>query len=462
MTAALDLLTKPDQGMEFPAEAYAYVGDPSEPDTWMLRLWETPEIKVTAAQVARTVAVLSGNFLGMKLAAIPQDAMPAVKSRVLNAWLATHADCQDMAPGVLVAAKQADLTTVAASVGPLGKRPPLEQDANGNYIVRGLSVFKVGPFVDANGNKGNFTPDDLRAMVDNFHALRDSGVFEDVPGREDHTRTIQNVTGYVTNAYTDGVKLYVDFQFTRKECAELYANGTYRNRSVEAGPYEMNDGNTLFPVLKGFAFCDIPAVEGLNGSAQNDPNKHEETPVEITVNGVKHTDLAAAQAAIQKLEAAKVTPPATFQCNGADVTDPTKVQAHINHLEENEATAKQETRAAFVATLVDKKQLLAAKRDEAVEFVKGLSDEMFESYKAQWDGVPANAAFERHASGGNGNDENQNGGKNEAAEKIAVLEETVRMHVNAGMPADVLAKQPSFVKLQKLAPESAVLVDIAA
>ncbi len=38
---------KTENGMQFPAEAYAYVPDPDKPSTWKLRLWEDPEKKET-------------------------------------------------------------------------------------------------------------------------------------------------------------------------------------------------------------------------------------------------------------------------------------------------------------------------------------------------------------------------------------------------------------------------------
>ncbi len=54
---------KVESGVEFPAEAYAYVPDPEKPSTWKVRLWEDPEKKETPRQVGMAVAALGpGGF----------------------------------------------------------------------------------------------------------------------------------------------------------------------------------------------------------------------------------------------------------------------------------------------------------------------------------------------------------------------------------------------------------------
>ena len=56
---------KTDDGLEYPAKAYAYVGDPDVVSTWKLRLWETPELKETRRQIGMAVAALGpGGFRG--------------------------------------------------------------------------------------------------------------------------------------------------------------------------------------------------------------------------------------------------------------------------------------------------------------------------------------------------------------------------------------------------------------
>lgn len=73
---------KTEDGVKFPAAAYAYVGDPEKSTTWKLRLWEDPTKKVTRAQLGRAVAALSpGGFRGQKVA-IPAADLSAVKRKI--------------------------------------------------------------------------------------------------------------------------------------------------------------------------------------------------------------------------------------------------------------------------------------------------------------------------------------------------------------------------------------------
>lgn len=81
--------TKTEAGAEFPAAAYAYVPDAEKPATWKIRLWESPEAKVTAKQVGMAIAALGKGFRGNK-ADIPADALAGVKAKVRAAWKSVH------------------------------------------------------------------------------------------------------------------------------------------------------------------------------------------------------------------------------------------------------------------------------------------------------------------------------------------------------------------------------------
>jgi hypothetical protein len=85
---------KTEDGEQYPASAYAYVSDPSEPSTWKLRLWESPEKKETARQVGMAVAALGEGFRGNKVE-IPAEDLPKVKAKVRAAWRRTHPDASD-------------------------------------------------------------------------------------------------------------------------------------------------------------------------------------------------------------------------------------------------------------------------------------------------------------------------------------------------------------------------------
>ncbi len=73
---------KTEDGVQFPAQAFAYVPDAEKSSTWKLRLWEDLEKKVTRAQLGRAAAALSpGGFRGQKVA-IPSADLPAVKRKI--------------------------------------------------------------------------------------------------------------------------------------------------------------------------------------------------------------------------------------------------------------------------------------------------------------------------------------------------------------------------------------------
>jgi len=73
---------KTEDGVKFPAAAFAYVPDAEKPSTWKLRLWEDPEDKVTRAQLGRAAAALSpGGFRGQKVQ-IPSSDLSAVKRKI--------------------------------------------------------------------------------------------------------------------------------------------------------------------------------------------------------------------------------------------------------------------------------------------------------------------------------------------------------------------------------------------
>lgn len=130
-------------------------------------------------------------------------------------------------------------------------------------IVRDLPVFKARKVKDSLGREYDWTVEDLDLMVSNFDALKSSNRFPNVPVRANHGRDVNEVGGWYVALRRNGDTLYADIEFTEPDMAEKYRRGTYRNRSIEIGAYETNDGEVFFPTVMGLAFCDIPAVEGL-------------------------------------------------------------------------------------------------------------------------------------------------------------------------------------------------------
>lgn len=95
---------KTEDGTEFPAAAFAYVPDPQKPSSWKLRLWETPEDKVTARQVGMAVAALGEGFRGNKVQ-IPSGDLESVKEKVRAAWKRANPDAEEV-PSVLKSTKE--------------------------------------------------------------------------------------------------------------------------------------------------------------------------------------------------------------------------------------------------------------------------------------------------------------------------------------------------------------------
>lgn len=86
--------TKTEDGVSFPAAAYAYVPDPETPSTWKLRLWATPSGGPDARIVGAAVAALGKGFRGQKVE-IPVADLPAVKAKVRAAWKKANPDRDD-------------------------------------------------------------------------------------------------------------------------------------------------------------------------------------------------------------------------------------------------------------------------------------------------------------------------------------------------------------------------------
>lgn len=441
-------MTKTELGYDFPPDAYAYVGDPSDPTTWKLRLWETTTAKLTAAQVSRSIAALGASYLGSKVE-IPAADLPNVKLKIMGAWLATHAGRSETdAPGIL------RCSSPVAEFAKIADMPPLMKDVNGNFHVLGLSVFKTGPAKDSLGRPFDFTSAQLDELVSNFHALKDSGVFPNVPGRSDHSGSIEQVVAYCDNLYTDGTLLFVDIGFTQPLAVSQYGNGTYRARSAEIGPFETNAGETYYPVFLGFAFVDIPAVEGLYSKqpVHGEPITPEATPVaKFTINGIETEDAPAIQAHIDTLQA-KVAAPVVlhkFKVAGADTTDVVAVQARIDTLETSLVETANVARAAFVKSLGDNKLIGAPQVASFTTLVASLDDEQFEAFKLSYADAAPLTVLTRHAATGNGGKVNS-GGTDPVADRIEVLETVVKMNKRAGMNDVEAAAQPSGIELATL------------
>lgn len=78
--------TKEENGHRFPPAAYAYVPDPNDPETWKIRLWETPTAKETANQVNAAVTSFTAD--------IPARDLAGTRRKMRSAWLRVNKDAK--------------------------------------------------------------------------------------------------------------------------------------------------------------------------------------------------------------------------------------------------------------------------------------------------------------------------------------------------------------------------------
>ena len=96
---------KLEEGALYPSDAYCYVPDKSDPETWSLRMWENPTKKVTRAQLKELSALLSPGGLKGVMAEVPQEELSAVKATIRGAYRSIGVGFQDMPKWV----KEADM-----------------------------------------------------------------------------------------------------------------------------------------------------------------------------------------------------------------------------------------------------------------------------------------------------------------------------------------------------------------
>ncbi len=127
-------MTKTDNGMEFPPDAYLVVPDPDKPSTWKLRIWETPESKVTVAQLGRAAAALGPGFRGNRVD-LPEEERRRAARELIRLYRKMDVEDSDI-PGYL--------WEIAGMRAPKFTEEYVERDAMlfeaGDYPDKGLSV----------------------------------------------------------------------------------------------------------------------------------------------------------------------------------------------------------------------------------------------------------------------------------------------------------------------------------
>jgi hypothetical protein len=339
---------------------------------------------------------------------------------------------------------------------------------NGVLVVERMPVFRTGTFRDSMGYQSTWEGLHLDQMISNFKMLRERGIFENVPVRDGHPNffgTEGIVVGWHTGLDTekktspaDGKEyeyLLSSYEITEPDAQGKIERRTWRNRSAEIGSYVTNDEAEFWPVFRGFAFVDVPAVEGLNFSKYSrktdggertfrifmekeipsvQPENKDDKPVNasFTIAGNQTTDYAAVQAHISKLETAN-----------------TALSAQVTQLEAFKAEQILAGRASFVKELVTANKVFASQTDALTAFVKELSPEQFEQWKKTYEGTASIPVLGQHGNGNASNAEDDADQKAQAS-KIADLEARVKMHKQSGMKQSQIEELDSYKQLQLL------------
>ena len=154
---------KTEDGVKFPAAAFAYVPDAEKPSTWKLRLWEDPTKKVTRAQLGRAAAALSpGGFRGQKVQ-IPSADLPAVKRKIRAEYRKLDVEPEEMPRWVKEAETREEV---------LGYTPLTEATFDKGRAT--VIIIKAG----FNATKDRYYPKEV--------LQRDYGIFEGLKMYADH------------------------------------------------------------------------------------------------------------------------------------------------------------------------------------------------------------------------------------------------------------------------------------
>jgi len=158
--------TKTEDGHEYTAGAYAYVGDPEDPSTWKLRIEETPG-KVTAAQLGRAAAAFSpGGFRGRRVE-IPEADVAKTKAKIRSHYHALGVKDEDIPDSVKASeASGPQLLVSLASI-------TLSQAAQ---LTR-IPIAMLGKWIKG-GVRFSITRDDIRRLVENFRKRKADTVID--------------------------------------------------------------------------------------------------------------------------------------------------------------------------------------------------------------------------------------------------------------------------------------------
>jgi hypothetical protein len=266
-------VTKTENGMEFPAEAYAYVPDVEKPDTWKLRMWESPEAKATVAQLGRAAAALSpGGFRGQQ-AQIPAEHMAAVTARIRAEYKRLGVKPEEMPHSMMASQGPRFVITLSAEAVP----------AEG--LMR-IPLAKLGTWWKGKV-KFSITRADMASLVANFRKQACDLVVD-----YDHSTEYAAGTGAAAPAAgwlksiedgpdADGV-LYGYADFTMR-AREMIAAKEYRYVSpvIAWGKRDVKTGLQQGAMFTSIALTNIPLLEEMPAIALSQAGWMEERTMAV-------------------------------------------------------------------------------------------------------------------------------------------------------------------------------------
>lgn len=342
-------------------------------------------------------------------------------------------------------------------------QPAMFRKDNGNLALQRVAVFRSGTFRDSMGYQSTWESIHMKQMIDNWNHLRDGKLFDDVPVRDGHPGWLIHglpgngkVVGWHTNLVTEKAKspvddeeydyIFADYEITDPEAAAAIENGTWRNRSAEIGTYITNSEAEFWPVYMGFAYVDIPAVEGLKFRGANGVRVHaiQMDKKETSVADNSTTPASGNSSGDLPFQIGNPTAQ-VYSVNGQQVTDPVAIQNHINTLEQFRRDTQEQNRREFVNSLAAAGKIAATQVDSMAAFALGLNTEQYESWTKTYEAAPTLSVLGQHGVTVT-NPTNTSQG-NPAEEQIKVWEATVAQHKMAGTPKVAIEKTASYKAL---------------
>lgn len=358
--------------------------------------------------------------------------------------------------------------------------PVVESKSDGTITLTDVPVFRSGTFRDSWGDQTTWSDEDINMMVSNYTYLRDNLLLPNIPVRDGHKGFLSRggtVVGWHTSLRTEKrtskhdnteyTYLLASYDVTEPDAAGKITRGTWRSRSAEVGPYRTNGDVVHSPTYMGFAYVDIPAVEGLEGFSKKEDSSgklyafmsERGTPVTAPAPAPTPDPTPAPAPAPGPAPVPTPTPPPTpvpapqqqysnpyvFTVGGQQTTDYADVQRKILAYEQSHVEATNANRQNFVSQLATDRKVTEPQAKAFSAWVLTLNDTQYREWAATWDVAPTNSLLQPH--GALPTAPNHGSPASSAEDQVSIDEDTVKMHERSGMTAEKIQKLPSYRRL---------------